>query len=164
MYLPNSRLSAIFREPGSGTVQLGPGRECVTNLPNSRLSAIFREPGSGTVQLQAAFECVTNLPNSRKTAIYWVVFRTELGRTGRPGNSGPEAPKKGQNSAKYFSPGLLTSSMPRRITRSCRLNCTPEKERKYAIFYTILASQDPDHLDVPPAPVWRLKLPNSWKT
>ena len=32
------------------------------------------------------------------------------------------------------------------------------------MFYNVNAHQDHDHLDVPPAPVWILKLPNSWET
>ena len=62
-----------------------------------------------------------------------------------------------------ISPGLLTNAAAPSITRRCRLSCSPEKERKYATFYNVNAHQDPDHLDVPPAPVWILKLPNSWK-
>ena len=41
---------------------------------------------------------------------------------------------------------------------------SPEKERKYAVFVNVNAHQDPDHLDVPPAPLWILKLPNSLKS
>ena len=43
------------------------------------------------------------------------------------------------------------------------MSCSPEKERKHADFFNVNAHQDHDHLDVPPAPVWILKLPNSWK-
>jgi len=109
----------------------------VVYLPNSRLSAIFGSPGSGCVQLGPGRECVTNLPNSRKSAIYWVVFRREVSRTGRPGNSEVESCEEWQNSAINISPGLLTDAEAASITRSCRMTASPKrKEICHFLYYS----------------------------
>ena len=53
--------------------------------------------------------------------------------------------------------------------RSCHYNqelqddCISKKKGKRAFFIIGDSHQDPVCLDVPPAHVWRLKLPNSWK-
>ena len=63
---------------------------------------------------------------------------------------------------KYFARAVDKRSSCQ-YNQELQVTASPEKERKYAVFYNVNAHQDPDHLDVPPAPVRRLKLPNSWK-
>ena len=87
-----------------------------------------------------------------------------LGRTGRPRETPvPKLRRKRQKSAINISPGLLTDAAAGVITRSCRMTASPERKENRAFFIIGDSHQGPDHLDVPPAPVWRLKLPNSLK-
>ena len=44
------------------------------------------------------------------------------------------------------------------------MTASPERKENRAFFIIGDSHQDPDCLDVPPAPVWRLKLPNSLKS
>jgi len=51
-----------------------------------------------------------------------------------------------------------------RYNQELQDDCISRKKGKRAFFDIIDPHQGPDHLDVPPAPVWRLKLPNSLKS
>jgi len=64
---------------------------------------------------------------------------------------------------KYFA-RAVDNSVSCQYNQELQVIASPEKERKYAVFVNVNAHQDPDHLDVPPAPLWILKLPNSLKS
>jgi len=68
--------------------------------------------------------------------------------------------ENGRTLRKYFA-WAVDKRCVWRYNQELQDDCISRKKGKRAFFDIIDPHQGPDHLDVPPAPVWRLKLPNS---